>query len=472
MKIFNVCIRTFFLPCLVCLGVAFSPLVWAETEQATIEENLPQGWRTGYETEPVFGSKMFWVEAGRKNSETIVLIHGLGQNGWRDWRKVMPLLAQEYRVVAFDLPGFGRSEVPTGKYSPSNYAAAVHSVLHQAGIKQFHLVGHSMGGAVALRLATRYPTSVERLVLISAAGILERSTFAGHSTALPLEAGMLSYFNALPKEVQGGISGLVREIGGSILRWDALPDPTALLSKSDTAWGTTLKGQPNMNAAFALVGEDYSGDLTTLDVPTLVLWGEQDPVAPLRTGYLLAGQIPDAELEIFPGMGHMPILYPDLVGPPITNFLQSKTSVSSSAGSEENHGDYQCSGQSGVQLSGHYQAIEINDCQNVFLQDVTANSLQVNNSKLVGRNVNLGSSAIGLQADNAEIELTNAHIQGDIAVSVNASQLDLAGVLIEGESEAVRAYQASEFVFSVSQMQTPDYQKNLHGVFTLGAPAQ
>lgn len=439
---------------------------------AVAEDPLPAGWRSGYETDSVFNSRIFWVEAGRGHKETVVLIHGLGQNGWRDWRQLMPELAGRYRVIAFDLPGFGRSEVPVGKYSPANYAAAVHDVLQQAGIKRFHLIGHSMGGAVALRMATRYPASIDQLVLISAAGILERSVFSGYSAALPLEAGMVSYYNKLPETMQGQVKNLLRNIGGNLLRWEALPDPVALLHKSDIAWGTSLKNQPNINAALALVEEDFSGDLTALDVPTLVLWGEEDPVAPLRTGYLLAGQIPRARLKIFPAMGHMPLRYPDKIGPPIEQFLSGRYPSARAAEVTASQGDYQCQGRQGVTLSGRYNRIELNNCQNVLLQDVDAVSLRVIQSSVTGRNIKLSSQADTLKVDRARVQLTNAWVQGRIALTANASQLDLAGVHLNGGAEAVRAYGESDFVFSVSQIQTPDYQQHLHGVFTLGEPVE
>ncbi|MDO3385872.1 alpha/beta hydrolase [Gilvimarinus sp. SDUM040013] len=457
---------------LVLLSVLLATQVAAESTLDNDSVILPKGWRSGYAVEPVFNSRVYWVEAGRSHSETVVLIHGLGQNGWRDWQELMPALAEHYRVVAFDLPGFGRSDTPAGKYSPSNYAAAIQAILQQAGIDRFHLMGHSMGGAVALRLATRYPNSVKRLVLMSAAGILERSTFAGHAAALPLEAGMLSYFDALPKSLQSGISGVVRDIGGDLLRWDALPDPAALLNKSDVVWAATLRGQPNINAALALVEEDYSGDLTALDVSTLILWGEEDPVTPLRTGYLLQGQIPNARLVLYPGVGHMPLWHPSKVLPDIKQFLTDKTKVTNNTEElGQNQGDYRCEGKNDVQLRGQFGAIEIINCQNVRLLDVNADSLKLIDSSAVGRGLKLSADEWALSVDRSELTLTNAWLEGKVALQANASQLDLAGVHLTGD-EAIRVSRQSEFVFSVSQLQTPGYRQDLHGVFTLGEPAQ
>lgn len=454
---------------MLCLLVA---LVCRASAAAGAE--LPHGWNSGYVTEPVFSSRMYWVEAGSRDNPPLVLIHGLGDKGWRDWLQLMPELAQNYRVIAFDLPGFGRSEKPEGKYSPEHYAQAIHSVLQQSDIPRFHLMGHSMGGAVALRLATRFPQAVDRLVLISAAGILERSAFAQHSSALPLEAGMIEYLNALPEPLQGSVSDFVRGVGGSVLRWDFLPDPLALLSQSDQVWAATLRSQPNLNAAFALVGENFSGDLTRLPTPSLILWGEKDPVAPLRTAKLLAGQLPEAQLLVFPDMGHMPVWFPDKVLPPIKSFLASE--VVANAADEVaprdmlSKGDVQCVNQNGLYLTGRYDRILLSECGDVRLHNVWARELIAKDSVATLDNVTVSGTSGTVAVDTLRSKLwaTNARFEGDTALRVSDSHLDLAGVDIVGRTDGLQALLASELVFSVSRLVTPEGEKWLHGVYTLG----
>src|SRR5438046_2885283 len=128
--------------------------------------------------DPVFGGSVALYRAGKAGAEPVVLVHGLGKAGAEDWAKVVPALAERYDVYALDLHGFGQSDKGNHLYSPSNYARSLEGVLGQRLKGPFTLVGHSMGGAVALAFAAAYPARVRRLVLVDAAGVLHRSVYA------------------------------------------------------------------------------------------------------------------------------------------------------------------------------------------------------------------------------------------------------------------------------------------------------
>ncbi|MCP8899442.1 alpha/beta fold hydrolase [Gilvimarinus xylanilyticus] len=430
--------------------------------------DLPDGWHSGYATETVYNSRVFWVEAGKQHKETVILIHGLGQKGWRDWRQLIPPLAEEYRVLAIDLPGFGRSDKPAAKYSPENYARVLDALVTDAGIGSFRLIGHSMGGNVALRYATRYPQKVQRLVLISAAGILERSTFAQHSAALPLETDMFPSLQQLPPSLREGMSEMVRTLGGGLLRWDALPNPDQLLNASDATWATALQGRPNLNAALALVQEDYSRDLTDLQVPSLILWGEDDPVTPLRTGQLLDGQIPDSQLITFTGMGHMPLNHPDQVYPPLQNFLHGELTGRARAITGKNHGDYHCHNQNDLTLTGHYRNIRIEDCNNIKLENLKAQSIYIRDANVSMLNVSITAPGTGLQIESSNLQATNLHVEAQQALVVSDSHIDIAGGKLTGTKSGLSTQTASRFVFSVSQIIEPSKARYMHGVYKFG----
>ena len=90
--------------------------------------------------------------AGPENAPSVVLVHGIGDKGARDWTGLMSMLAPDFHVISFDLPGFGRSSKSNEQYTPKNYAAFIRYVVQQRVSKEpFFLVGHSMGGAIALR---------------------------------------------------------------------------------------------------------------------------------------------------------------------------------------------------------------------------------------------------------------------------------------------------------------------------------
>lgn len=434
--------------------------------------DLPDGWHSGYATEAVYNSRVFWVEAGKQHKETVILIHGLGQKGWRDWRQLIPLLAEEYRVLAIDLPGFGRSDSPSAKYSPENYARVLDALVMDSGIEHFRLMGHSMGGNVALRYATRHPEKITHLVLISAAGILERSTFAQHSAALPLETDMFPSLEQLPQNLRDGMSEMVRSIGGELLRWDALPNPDQLLNASDTTWAAALQGRPNLNAALALVQEDYSRDLTSLKMPTLILWGEDDPVTPPRTGQLLDGQIPTSQLITFAGMGHMPVNHPEKVYPPIQNFLQRGVSQRLPAKPDKNKGDYHCYNQNDLTLTGHYQNIRIEGCNNIKLANLEAQSIYIHDATVSMLNVTIDAPSTALQIESANLQATNLTVNGQQALVASDSHIDIAGGKLKGTKSGLSTQSASRFVFSVSQIIERRNTRYLHGVYNFGSAPQ
>jgi len=155
---------------------------------------LLPGYRSELVEAPVFGGQVYVLEAGPADAEAVVLVHGLGDSGSRDWYPILPALAARYHVVTFDLPGFGRSTHAHELYSPEGYAEFIHALVGQRVHGAFNLVGHSMGGAISLFYAGRFPGDVKRLVLIDAAGILHRKAYVNFAVSAGLDSllGMLA----------------------------------------------------------------------------------------------------------------------------------------------------------------------------------------------------------------------------------------------------------------------------------------
>ena len=106
-----------------------------------------------FAVDPVFGSRTYIEEWGDPANPPVILVHGLGDNGARDWRYLAPALAENFYVVAFDLPGFGRSEKYNALYTPDTYTSVVQWIADTYVDGRFTLIGHSMGGAIALNYA-------------------------------------------------------------------------------------------------------------------------------------------------------------------------------------------------------------------------------------------------------------------------------------------------------------------------------
>src|SRR5262245_2317546 len=132
-------------------------------------EWLDVDWRQHLHSVAVHDSRVNYVEIGE--GPPVILIHGLS-GCWQNWLENIPHLARRHRVVAVDLPGFGESELPHEEISIPGYGRFVDAFLGQIGIERALLIGNSMGGFIAAEVAISHPSRVEKLVLVSAAGLM------------------------------------------------------------------------------------------------------------------------------------------------------------------------------------------------------------------------------------------------------------------------------------------------------------
>src|SRR5579872_4480736 len=134
--------------------------------------------------EDVFGGQLYVVTAGPARgapaAPPLVLVHGLGELGVRDFYPLLPALTRGRLVILFDLPGFGRSGRANAEYTPDRYAAVLSRVIARYADGPVDVLGHSMGGAIALSHAANYPQQVRRLVVVDAAGILNHEALLAH----------------------------------------------------------------------------------------------------------------------------------------------------------------------------------------------------------------------------------------------------------------------------------------------------
>lgn len=422
-----------------------------ETVTATYDECIE---------EPIFEGRVCTVQANRDAMIGVILIHGLN-GSTADWQNVIPSLAKDFHVVAFDLPGFGKSDKGSQIYSPTRYARLAHFLAdHYFQDKPYHVVGHSMGGAIALRFAAQRPLRFQRLVLVDAAGILH-----------PL---VISKFQAGSMMVRAsGVQqtrGLVERLSGMILeQTERLP--ISLADIVDTALGRdhVLQGGPEKIAALELAGEDFSHAIASVTEPTLVLWGDHDLVASLRTGKVLAANMPHARLEIISDSGHDPMLdQADQLNALIRKHLLASDDVLAgyyrqapplSAFASDRVG--RCSGESDMEFKGDYRAIELRDCSNITIRDARVVQLSAVNSRLEIIDTDILGKKVGLLADDSDVTITNGEISGVIAINAAHSQFDLAGVRLKGTRAAVKGVD-SKFIFSVSKVSSPHTDGYLH----------
>lgn len=218
--------------------------------------------------------------------EPLVIIHG-GADGARSWLQSASELSKYYTVYVPNLPGFGGSKSISDKFAFSEYAAFVDNFSHNMNLENFHLVGHSLGGGIALHYALKYPHKLKRLVLVSSICLGNEialwARFLSHSTFhLPLAEAALFIVKAVrwlvklvyaPFELINPVSRFKMSIGKSIM---------------------TLKGQTTI----------LLNQLSELLVPTLLVWGARDSIVPVSHGYTASRLIPDCQLHVFEDCTH------------------------------------------------------------------------------------------------------------------------------------------------------------------------
>ncbi|HTN83635.1 MAG TPA: alpha/beta fold hydrolase [Sorangium sp.] len=263
---------------------------------------------------PALSSTLRYLDGG--SGSPVVLLHGRG-NAATTWFPLLPELARRHRVVALDLPGFGHASSPPfegGGFEEGLrfFVDPVEELLLEMDLGHAALVGHSLGGLVALEIALRKRARPRKLALLGAMGVGPVMT-----------AWSRAYFRAPPER-------LVRVLGAALFRRVRPPQPTPLGERL-AALHSELYAVPDgrvapvaaFNALFPALGPvpHRLARLGEIDVETLVLWGERDDVFPAPLGIAAAAAIPRAALRVLP-LGHAPHLEdPALVLPELTAFL-------------------------------------------------------------------------------------------------------------------------------------------------------
>lgn len=236
----------------------------------------------------------------------VVLVHGIGDSSVT-WAPVMAALARRHLVIAPDLLGHGSSDKPRADYSVAAYANGIRDLLGVLDVERATLVGHSLGGGVAMQFAYQFPERTERLVLVGSGGAGPEVTPVLRAMTLPGAASLLGLLQLPTARLQVGAAvGMLRRLGTDLgqdapdlLRMvDALPDATAR-----AAFIRTLR---------AVV--DWRGQVVTMldrcyltrGMPTMLVWGDRDAVVPVAHGHRAHRAMPGSRLEIFPGAGHFP----------------------------------------------------------------------------------------------------------------------------------------------------------------------
>ena len=251
----------------------------------------------------VDGTPVNYVDVGSGDEEPVVLVHGLGGQ-WQNWLENIPRLAQERRVLALDLPGFGLTPEPAdGEISIPGYGRCVDSFCDKLGLGQVALVGNSMGGYVAAEVAIQFFQRVSRLTLVSAAGISSADTLQAPILTFGRVATALAA-NTMARHRQLAARPITRHM--SLLLVARHPR----LLKADLAYEGFFKGAGKDgfdDALRASLNYDFRDRLPDVKVPTLIVWGEKDSIIPVRDADEFERLIDDSRKVVMRDTGHIPM---------------------------------------------------------------------------------------------------------------------------------------------------------------------
>lgn len=252
----------------------------------------------------VAGRHVNVVELG--SGPVVVFVHGLA-GSWQNWLENLPEVARDRRVIALDLPGFGESAMPEQRISMAGYAAIVAELLDELGVSTATVVGNSMGGLVSLELALAAPELVERLVLVSPAGISAEGLLGDRAmVALRRAERVITGYNGFWASRADRVSrraGLRRQLlRASAAHPDRLPPP--LVSEQ-----LKVSGRPGfLDAVEAIIRTSIRERLPQIACPTLIVWGTEDRLVPVKDAERFARGIPDARVLRYPDTGHVAML--------------------------------------------------------------------------------------------------------------------------------------------------------------------
>ena len=236
--------------------------------------------------------------------EPLLFLHGSGPGvtGWRNFHRNLPFFAQHRRCLVLEFPGFGVSET-TGQHPMATAPGAVVRLLRGLGLGPVDVVGNSMGGVVALQLATRKPDLFRRIVTVGGVGTGLTSTFPAEGmnllmdfTDAPDRDALVRWLHAMVHDRALVTDELVEE------RWQQATEP-ATLASARAMYGRAAMTAARAHAA-ASAEPPYWAMLHKITAPVLLTWGREDRVSPLDMALLPLSTIPRAELHVFANCGH------------------------------------------------------------------------------------------------------------------------------------------------------------------------
>jgi pimeloyl-ACP methyl ester carboxylesterase len=250
------------------------------------------------------GHRVSYRTAG--SGPALLLLHGIA-NSSETWERAASLLCERFTLIAPDLLGHGQSATPRGDYSLGAHASGARDVVTALGHQRVTVVGHSLGGGIAMQFAYQFPERTERLVLVASGGL-------GREVHLVLRAASLPGADyVLPALTSRRLVALGRGVGGVLGRVGLKPsNDVAVLASGFASLDNAGSRQAFLHTVRAVIepgGQRVSANdrlALAAVLPTLIVWGERDSIIPVAHGEAAHAAMPGSRFERFEGAGHMP----------------------------------------------------------------------------------------------------------------------------------------------------------------------
>lgn len=214
--------------------------------------------------------------------QPILILHGWGSNSEK-WQVVAELLANlGIKVIILDLPGFGKSQKPNHAWGLDDYCNFIEKFISALNLEKFYLLGHSFGGALAVKCSLKFPEKIEKLFLVGAACFRRKALRKRLFYIISKILKIFSFFPYYSQFRRGFYKFIVR--------------------KSDYPYTEGVM----KDVYLKIIKEDLSDILSRVQVPTIIIWGDKDKTIPIKEARLINQKIKNSDLEIIPKVGHNP----------------------------------------------------------------------------------------------------------------------------------------------------------------------
>ena len=415
------------------------------------------GARASWVPDPTDGALLFVLELGptKSTKPPLVIFHGIGKGGIEDFYPAFAQLSRTRRVIALDLPGFGRSARHSENLDPERLVRSMDAVMRACAADRADVLGHSSGAPVALLFASRHPGRVRRLIMAAPMGILRPEVL--------LQAQLLEQLEPM-YERRPAVAQALQSLGDMAVHFLRVLTPS---SKAVADTGLIGRGS-GVLLATSLLDYNFGQAIASVRNPTLVLLGKKDQVVPTRIVKLLDERLANARAEVVPFAAHVIMEdQPTQFVASVDHFLDRPWSPPTPVGESGARGtEARCHKQDHMVIRGSYERVVLDECHHAWLDHVSARQISVRRSEA---NFDAVRAEEGVVMEGSQVVFTAGALRGKVALDLEDSRVDIAGTEITGTEHAIHARGISKLMLSVTPVKSPKTNGILHRILQLKA---